>query len=190
MSSLRTLQKPFKATSSIDEVQSFTELYDKYSHQLLRYFVKRTYDIDMSADLVAETYATAIECRNKFRGTSDDEAVAWLFGIARKKLSRALKKGQSERKALRRLKINPPEITDDDRDRIEVLCDLPRLRSKLTYALADLSHEQRHALHLRIVEELSYNEIADKLFISQEAARLRVSRGLRSLKVKYCTTEA
>ena len=39
----------------------------------------------------------------------------------------------------------------------------------------------REALWLRVVEERSYGEIADALDISEQTARARVSRGLRSL---------
>ena len=36
-------------------------------------------------------------------------------------------------------------------------------------------------MKLRVVEDLSYPELADRLSITEQAARTRVSRGLRSL---------
>jgi predicted DNA-binding protein (UPF0251 family) len=39
----------------------------------------------------------------------------------------------------------------------------------------------RTTIHLRLVDELSYSEIALRLGISQEATRQHVSRGLRTL---------
>jgi DNA-directed RNA polymerase specialized sigma24 family protein len=47
--------------------------------------------------------------------------------------------------------------------------------------LARLSPEQRNALRMRVVEELEYPEVARRLQASEEAARARVSRGLRQL---------
>jgi predicted DNA-binding protein (UPF0251 family) len=46
---------------------------------------------------------------------------------------------------------------------------------------AVLSVEQRDALRLRVVEERSYAEVALLLGVSEQAARARVSRGLRAL---------
>ena len=41
-----------------------------------------------------------------------------------------------------------------------------------------LPAEQRRALELRVIEQLDYEEVAGRLGCSQNAARLRVSRGL------------
>ncbi|HEY3774967.1 MAG TPA: sigma factor-like helix-turn-helix DNA-binding protein [Solirubrobacteraceae bacterium] len=42
--------------------------------------------------------------------------------------------------------------------------------------------QHRDALRLRVVEERPYPEVARVLGISEQAARARVSRGLRSLR--------
>jgi RNA polymerase sigma-70 factor (ECF subfamily) len=47
--------------------------------------------------------------------------------------------------------------------------------------LRRLSNEQQEAIKLRVIDELAYSEVARALNISEQAARLRVSRGLRSL---------
>lgn len=44
-----------------------------------------------------------------------------------------------------------------------------------------LSDDAREAIQLRIVDELSYSDLASRLAISEQAARLRVSRGMRVL---------
>jgi DNA-directed RNA polymerase specialized sigma24 family protein len=41
----------------------------------------------------------AFEARHRFRGRTDDEAAAWLFGIARHVLSRYVRRGRAERQA-------------------------------------------------------------------------------------------
>ena len=43
------------------------------------------------------------------------------------------------------------------------------------------SAPQREALPLRVVDELPYTDVADSLGISQQAARARVARGLKTL---------
>ena len=51
----------------------------------------------------------------------------------------------------------------------------------LHIAVERLPSPQRRALELRVVQQLSYDEVAGKLGCSQNAARLRVSRALRTL---------
>jgi RNA polymerase sigma-70 factor (ECF subfamily) len=54
-------------------------------------------------------------------------------------------------------------------------------RQALRGALASLPRDQREAVELRVLDELSYGEVAQRLSIRPEAARLRVSRALRRL---------
>jgi RNA polymerase sigma factor (sigma-70 family) len=55
-------------------------------------------------------------------------------------------------------------------------------RHSLARALAELPEHERDALELRIVDELPYKEVAERLEIRPAAARrLRVSRALRRL---------
>jgi RNA polymerase sigma factor (sigma-70 family) len=55
------------------------------------------------------------------------------------------------------------------------------LRPALQSAVAGLPAEQQRALELRVVQQLPYEEVAGRLDCSINAARLRVSRALRSL---------
>ena len=48
-------------------------------------------------------------------------------------------------------------------------------------ALGQLPEHERDALELRVVDELSYDQVAERLAIRPAAARLRVSRALRRL---------
>jgi RNA polymerase sigma-70 factor (ECF subfamily) len=50
-------------------------------------------------------------------------------------------------------------------------------------AFADLPDVERELLVLRVVEEMPYREIADRLQCTPLAARLRVSRSLRRLNI-------
>jgi RNA polymerase sigma-70 factor (ECF subfamily) len=58
---------------------------------------------------------------------------------------------------------------------------LALLRERVADGLAGLSAEHQTALRLRVVDELPYPAVAAQLAISEDAARARVSRGLRRL---------
>ena len=110
-----------------------------------------------------------------------DALAAWVFGIARNVLNEALRRGAAERRALRRAGVQSPVLDGEELVRIEELAALGELRAAVAGALADLAAEQRDAVRLRVVEELDYAAVAGRLGISEQAARARVSRGLRAL---------
>ena len=161
-----------------DEFGSF---YRAHVSNTLGFFARRVFDPEAALDLTAETFAQAYLSRRRFRGSSSAEAEAWLYTIARRQLSRYLRKGVTERKALERLGLSLSRPTDDDLNRVEELADLRRLRPIVGDALAALSDDQRTAVRLRVVEERAYAAIAAELGITEQVARARVSRGLRAL---------
>ena len=91
------------------------------------------------------------------------------------------RKAAVERKALKRLGLEPPHLTDVEYERVEELAGLQSLRTRVAELLDALPAESREALQLRIVEERPYPEVAAELGIAEPAARARVSRALRGL---------
>ena len=147
----------------------------------MSYFARRTYDADAAIDLTAETFAAAFVARDTFRGTGEDQAAGWLYGIARNQLSLWYRQGAVERRALRRLGVERRELTDDEHQRIEELGELDQLRARVAELLDALPADARVAVRLRVVGEHSYREVAAALGITETAARARVSRALRTL---------
>jgi RNA polymerase sigma-70 factor (ECF subfamily) len=81
------------------------------------------------------------------------------------------------------------ELSGDDLQRIEELIDLGLVASEVRRAMADLPAGMRDAVALRIVESRPYAAIAAELGCTEQAARLRVSRGLRRLATTIQVTE-
>src|SRR3954454_15201855 len=106
------------------EPSAFGAFYASQSRQLLAFFARRTFDVEIARDLTAETFAQAFEHRRRFRGSTDAEASGWLYGIARHQLSRYARQGKIERKALERLGIQVPTVTAEDYDHIVELAGL------------------------------------------------------------------
>ena len=163
------------------EPSAFGDVYAAHSRELLAFFARRTFDVETARDLTAETFAQAFEHRRRFRGSTDAEAVGWLYGIARHQLSRYARKGVVERKAVERLRIEVPTVSEDDYARIVELAGLAELRDRVETAFDELEGDQHDALRLRVIGERLYGEIARTLGISEQTARARVSRALRRL---------
>jgi RNA polymerase sigma-70 factor, ECF subfamily len=145
------------------------------------YIARKTMDAGVAADLTAETFAQAFTNRGQFEGQTREEAIGWLYGIARHQVSHFVRRDRAEARALERLGIQRPQLSDVELERLEDLAGISELRRRIASHLSDLSHEQQEALRLRVLEEQTYEQMAEHLGINEQAVRARVSRGMRAL---------
>jgi RNA polymerase sigma-70 factor, ECF subfamily len=161
--------------------KAFADFYDRTSPSVLRFFAKQTRDGQAAIDLTAETFSKAFEKRQDFRGASDQQAAAWLWSIARHELARFRRSRSVEMSALRRLGLEHPTPSDDELRRVEQLIAIEDIRQRVRVALDTLSPDQQEVIKLRFIDELSNQEIAERLAVSHEVVRARASRALRAL---------
>lgn len=173
--SLRTDAEILLAAQQTPDV--FGAFYRRHAERVLQYFATRTANAETAADLMAETFASAFASLQTYR-PGREPAIAWLFTIARNLLIDAYRHGQVTDRARRRLALQPVVLDDDDVMRIDELASLPSVERMLD----GLSADERSAIHARIVEERSYDEIAQQLRCSSAVVRQRVSRGLARLR--------
>lgn len=162
-----------------DEPEAFAVFYRRHVTALLAYFVRRTRDPELAADLCAETFAAALTGAHRFR---PERGPRWLYGIARRLLSHARRRGAVEDHARRRLGMAPLALTDEALERIEALASAEASATALHAALDALPADQRDALEARVVDERGYAEIALAARTSESVIRQRVSRGLAGLR--------
>src|SRR3954449_1380826 len=156
------------------------ELFEAEGPRLLAFAARRTFDAELALDVVGECFAVAFERRAGFRGKTREEAVGWLFAICRTVLHHQFRRSGAERRALRRLGVERPGMGEAERRRVEELAGLADLRAVVAAELDRLPADQRAAVRLRVVDELSYDELAARLDVTPQTARARVSRGLRA----------
>jgi len=165
----------------MDDADAFSELYRREGEAVLVFLTRRTLDVEVALDLTAETFAIALTSWRKLSGLADEQRRAWLFTVAARRFGRYLRRASVERRLVARLGIDVPQAAPEDIALIEQRAGLGELRTALGRELSLLSGEQQEALHLRVVEERPYDEVAATLGVSEQAARARVSRGLRAL---------
>jgi len=157
--------------------EAFAAFYRRHVTPLLGYFLRRTGNAELAADLTAETFAAALDGLHRF-DPARGPAVAWLYGIARRQLGHAARRGAVEDRARRRLGMAPLVLTDEALERIEALAGT----DVATTALAGLPADQREAVRARILDERDYADIARTTRTSEAVVRKRVSRGLAGLR--------
>jgi RNA polymerase sigma-70 factor (ECF subfamily) len=165
-------------TATPTDPAAFGEFYRRHSRALTGYFVRRTRSPEMAADLVAETFAAALQHVRRF-DPAKGQAVGWLYGIARRELADALERGRVEDRARRRMRIPRIALEDADIERIQATAD-----SDVVSLLSHLPVEQRAAVEQRVLQEQDYAEIAAADGTTETVIRKRVSRGLAGLRHK------
>jgi RNA polymerase sigma-70 factor (ECF subfamily) len=164
--------------------QAFREFYERHAVGVLGYFQRHTGSESAALDLTAETFAQAWHSLSRFRDLVDGSGGPWLFGIARNLLRQYHKHNRIETAARVRLGLPLAFADCEDYERVDDRIAAATLTPALQDAVGALPLDQRQALELRVVQQLSYDEVAGRLGCSVNAARLRVSRALRTLTVR------
>ena len=151
---------------------AFTALYREHATTVTAYFLRRTANPEVAADLTAETFAAALAGAHRFdprRGP----AVSWLFGIAHHQLTGWRRRGRVEDRARRRLGMERLEPTPEALERLVAAAERDATVVALREALATLPPEQRDAVTARFVHGEPSTGATERQRVSRGLARLR-----------------
>jgi RNA polymerase sigma factor (sigma-70 family) len=165
--------------------QAFRDFCERYGDQILGYFRRRTADGDTALELTAETFSRVWVTRERFEDRHEGSAAPWLFGIARNVLLMSVRRGEVERRTAARLGV----LERLDLDGSSEAAPEAGWADGADELLDSLPPSQREALKLRIVDELSYDEVAAALGTTRSAARVRVHRALTALRKQFSDKE-
>ncbi len=163
------------------DASDLERLFNEHSTAMMRWITRQTFDGQVALDIVGETFAVAYAKRRRFKGDPEVAGGPWIYGIARNLIRDWQRSSVIESRAMRRLGLERQIASAHDIVELEDSA-IDDIRDVVRGALAELSAEQRSAIQLRVVEDLSYSAVASELDISEQVARARVSRGLRALR--------
>ena len=164
--------------------EPFGIFYERHVASVLAFFRRRVRGPEEAFDLTAETFAAALASVPRFR-PGPEPAQAWLFAIARHKLSESLRAGRVQDQARRALAMQPIQLDDEGIEILETVANAPAVE-----LLETLAPPQREAIEAHHLEERGYAEIAAELRCSESVIRQRVSRGLAALHARLRNGEA
>jgi RNA polymerase sigma-70 factor (ECF subfamily) len=158
--------------------EPFGVFYERHFTSVLAFFRRRVPGPEEAFDLAAETFAAALASVPRFR-SGPEPPQAWLFAIARHKLSEAVRTNRIQDEARRALAMQPIQLDDEAIEILEAMARAPAIE-----LLETLAPEQLEAVAARHLEDRGYAEIAADLRCSQSVVRKRVSRGLTALRAQ------
>ncbi len=162
------------------DAAAFRALFDRYYPRVYGFVVRRLRDPSRSEEVVADVIFEVWRSADKFRGES--QVSTWIFGIAHFKTIRAARqKRNSERMS------SSDEVLESHahqgRNPEESLAARQQLR-RARRVLASLPAGLREAGEMAILEGLSYDEIANRLGITEGAVTSRVTRARQRLRAR------
>jgi RNA polymerase sigma factor (sigma-70 family) len=164
--------------------EPFGAFYERHVASVLAFFRRRVPGPEEAFDLTAETFAAALASVPRFE-PGPEPPQAWLFAIARHKLSEALRRSRIQDEARRALAMEPIQLDDEAIEIVETTAGAAAVE-----LLATLAPEQRDAIKAHHLEDRGYAEIAAELRCSESVIRKRVSRGLTELHAQLRNGEA
>lgn len=148
-------------------------IYKKYAKLVKNYIFFMTKDIELSEEIMQETFVVAINQINKFRG--DSELYTWLCSIAKKLLYKKIKKNNLNNI----VSIDELELVDNYRVEEDYISSDNKL--KLYETLQNLDATTREVMYLRLTGDLTFKEIGKILHKSENWSRVTFFRGKQKL---------
>ncbi|MDD4902464.1 MAG: RNA polymerase sigma factor [Patescibacteria group bacterium] len=165
-----------KAKEGDDE--AFSLLYEAYFSPVFRYIYFRVQDQAIAEDLTQTVFLKVYEKLPVYED-QDRPPLAYFFTIARNKVIDHWRKNKE---------VKLPDAENflaqvpDPAANAEELLSRAGAEKMVSQALEILSEDQREAIILKFINELSNREIADLLDKNEEAVRQLQCRGLRNLR--------
>ena len=157
-------------------MQNIEEIYKEYSTSVYKYLFCLTQNKDISEDLTQETFALAVKDIKKFRG--DCKLSVWLCQIAKHLWYKELKKKN------RSVNVSFEEINEDvlyDETLEETIC-AKEEKLKLFKDMQKLDEKSREVMYLRMIGNLSYEEIGEILGKTSNWSRVTFYRAKQKIR--------
>ncbi|MEM9820260.1 MAG: sigma-70 family RNA polymerase sigma factor [Bacteroidota bacterium] len=158
-------------------------LFKRYKLPIYNFFLRITYDSNVSEDLTQTVFERMIRYRNSY--TKSRAFRAWIYQIARNvKADHYRKNSRMYFSHIDQEKIALTEmpITEKMEQREQ--------NKNLEQALAQLGEEQREVLLLTRFQKLKYAEVAVLMGCSEGAIKVKVHRAIKELRKIYFKIDA
>lgn len=170
------------AAASAGSSDAYSEFFRRHVGSITKYAVRRCGSPEDVADLVAECFLVALQASHKYVPETDT-ALPWLFGISRRLVAKQRRKHAGNRRLEVKASNAFPAFTASEENEIASAIDASRQAPRLAKAMAALTAAERDVLELVAYDGLSPSEAAAALDITPNAARLRLSRARRAVRV-------
>ena len=151
---------------------AFKEIFDRLSNRFFAYTFSRTSNRDDALDISQEAFIELWNSLKRFKYRSDQSFYGFLFKIIKRKLYQYYKKKQ---------KIVSLDVLDE-KQLVQPAVKQNNYGYILEYVNM-LTSKNQDIIRLRYWSQMTFNEIAAVLNITESAAKVRHHRALQKLKI-------
>lgn len=157
-------------------MQNIEEIYKEYSITVYKYLFCLTQNRDISEDLMQETFAIAVKDIKKFRG--ECKLSVWLCQIAKHLWYKELKK-KNKNANISFEEINENVLYDETPE--QIICGKEE-KLKLFKDIQKLDSKSKEVMYLRLIGNLSYEEIGEILGKTSNWSRITFYRAKQKIR--------
>ena len=157
-------------------MQDIEEIYQKYAGIVYKYIFCLTENENLAEEIVQETFCVAIKNINKFSG--DSKISTWLCQIAKYIWYEKLRKQKKQKE----IPIDELENTVLVENFVEEEIFQKEDKIELFKKMQKLDEQTRNVMYLRILGDLSYEEIGEVMGKTSNWARVVFFRGKQKIK--------
>ncbi|WP_157760749.1 RNA polymerase sigma factor [Chitinophaga caeni] len=161
-----------------DHIPAFNTIYERYSRQVYLYILSKVDTNDTAKDILQEVFTSLWERR---RFAKIDSLKAYLYQGVRHKIIDIYRKEANYRKYLQQLiehfDAHPHVITDH--------YDIKLKAQEVLEAINHLPAKMKEVFMLSRFENMSIEQIADKLNLSPQTVKNQISKALKVLRTHY-----
>ena len=158
------------------DLEKLSLLFEKYKTQLFNFFIKQTFDRDVSNDLLQNVFYKILKYRHSFN--KDKKFYSWMYKIARNILNDYYFKSIRSNNNIEIDKLkdnNELDINNEKQENIE----------QLYSALNKLSPKNREIIVMCKINNMKYKDIAEIMDTSESVIKVTVHRAMNKLRKIY-----
>jgi RNA polymerase sigma-70 factor (ECF subfamily) len=170
-------------TGMRQDAKALERFYLGYYDEVVRYVVRRVADPYDVADLVADTFLSAVDAAESYdprRG----KPLPWLIGIAHNHLRRFYRQRENDRRAVQKF-VGRRLLDPDDVAELVERIDAEANTARIEQSWSKLTAAQRELIDLADIQGLSPSEIATVFDIPSGVARIRLHRARKALRKAF-----
>ena len=186
---MKAYKADLKLTKSIikGDEQAFNQFFDDYHPRLFRFIMSRIdHDYDLANDMAQDTLCKALDKMADYRGEA--ALFTWMCQISRSLIHAHYVKQKRREKIVAPIADTPEmqsileNISVDDEQQPERMTMNSQLKQILEEVLDHLPTDYGNVLTWKYVDELSVNEIAEKMATTQIAVQSVLARARKSFQ--------
>jgi RNA polymerase sigma-70 factor (ECF subfamily) len=171
---------------------NFHLLFDRHHARILRFFRRKGFDPEDCRDLTQETFVSVFKGLKDLR--QEEQFESWLFAIAHNVWCSLIENRTAQKRSVTLVSLEEQgesserpsiatRLADSSPDPLTVELEKEKLE-KLREALEQLPQQMRRCAQLRVIQELSYSEIAALMGLSVNTVKAHLHQAQKALRTQ------